>query len=105
MPIRLLPPVTAATLMERIVGGVVDRTLAACGALLARASMLDVAVIVGAARALVIALPSNPVRDTWGRGSGVSPRFIVDLFVALARIDPTLADRAAEHVLARARGL
>lgn len=99
--IRLLPPVTAATLMERIVGGAVDRTLAACGALLARASMLDVAVIVGAARALVIALPSNPVRDTWGRGSGVSPRFIVDLFVALARIDPTLADRAAEHVLAR----
>ena len=99
--LRLLPPEIAATLMERIVRGTVDRTLAACGALLAQVATLDRAVVIGAARALVSTLPSSPARDAWARGPGVQPRFIVDLFVALARIDPVLADRAADHVLNR----
>jgi predicted 2-oxoglutarate/Fe(II)-dependent dioxygenase YbiX len=99
--LRLLPPENAAVLLERIVRGAADRTLAACGTLLARVAMLDQVVVIGAARALVSSLPSSPVRDMWGRGPGVQPRLIVELFVALARIDPALADRAADHVLAR----
>jgi hypothetical protein len=97
--LRLLPPDIAATLLERIVRGAADRTLAACGALLAHAAVFDQAVVIGAARALVRALPSGPARDMWGRGPGVRPGFIVDLFVALARVDPGLADRAADQVL------
>jgi hypothetical protein len=58
----LLPPGIAAALMERIVRGAADRTLAACGALLATAK-LDQAVVIGAARALVNTLPSSPVRS------------------------------------------
>ena len=96
--LRLLPPEIAATQMERIIRGAADRTLAACGALLAAAVGLDQAVVIGAARALVSMLPSSPARDAWGRGPGVLPRFIVDLFVALTRIDPVLADHAADHV-------
>ncbi len=99
--LRLLPPAIAAALMERIVRGAAGRTLAACGALLAAAAKLDRTVVIGAARALVSTLPSSPVRDTWGHGPGVQPRFIVDLFGALARIDPVIADRAADHVLDR----
>ena len=99
--LRLLPPEIAATLMERIIRGAADRTVAACGALLAAAVGLDQAVVIGAARALVSTLPSSPARDAWGRGPGVQPRFIVDLFVALTRIDPVLADHAADHVLGR----
>jgi hypothetical protein len=99
--LRLLPPDIAATLLERIVRGAADRTLAACGALLAHAAVFDQAVVIGAARALVSALPSGLARDMWGRGPGVRPGFIVDLFVAIARIDPGLADRAADHVLTR----
>jgi hypothetical protein len=99
--LRLLPLENAGALMERIVRGATERTLAACGALLAQAAALNQGMVIAAARALVSALPSSPVRDTWGRGPGVQPRFIVDLFAALARIDPALADRAADHVLAR----
>jgi hypothetical protein len=99
--IRLLPQDNAAALLERIVRGAADRTLAACGTLLAEAVTLDQAVVIGAAGALVSALPTGPVRDMWNRGPGVQPRFVVDLFVALARIDPALADRAADHILAR----
>ena len=99
--VRLLPPELAATLLERIVRSAADRTLAACGALLAQAAAFDRAVVIGAARALVSALPSGPVREMWDRGPGVRPGFLVDLFVALARIDPLLADHAANHVLGR----
>jgi hypothetical protein len=99
--IRFLPPESAAALMERIVRAALDRTLAACGALLAQAAILDQAVVIDAAEALVNSLPSSAVRDTWNSGPGVEPRFVVDLFVALARIDLALADRAAEHMLTR----
>jgi hypothetical protein len=97
--IRLLPPDKAKTIMERIVRGAANRTLAACGALLAQSAMLDQAVVMGAARALVSALPSGSVGDMWNCGPGLTPQFMVDLFVGLARLDPALADRAAQHML------
>jgi predicted 2-oxoglutarate/Fe(II)-dependent dioxygenase YbiX len=94
--IRLLPPERAASLLERIVTGAAATSLAACAALLVHAASIGHDVVIGAAKALVDALP--------GGAAGNEPRvmsgFIVDLFTGLARIDTGLANRAAAHMLA-----
>jgi predicted 2-oxoglutarate/Fe(II)-dependent dioxygenase YbiX len=104
--IRLLTPERAASVMTNIVIGAAGMSLAACGALLVEASApgatsLGHAVVTGAAKALVDALPNAAPRDPWQSGPRVTPEFVVDLFVALPRIDHALADRAAAHMLAR----
>ncbi|MSO99580.1 MAG: 2OG-Fe(II) oxygenase [Acetobacteraceae bacterium] len=98
--LRLLPPERAAALLHHIVAGAAGRSLAACGALLAQATVLGKAVVEGAAKGLVGALPVSVTRDIWRSGPGVEPGFIADLFTALGRIDTTLANRAAAHMLA-----
>ncbi len=101
--LRLLPPARAAALMKRLIAGAADRSLAACGALLAQAPALGHAVVIGAATDLVDLLPCGPARETardvWRRGREVEPGFVTDLFNALERIDAALADRAVTHML------
>ena len=101
--LRLLPPARAAALMKRLVTGAADRSLAACGALLAQATPLGRAVVIGAATDLVNVLPRGPARETmrdpWRRGREVEPGFVTDLFTALERIDAALADRVVTHML------
>jgi hypothetical protein len=98
--VQLLAPERAACVTTRLVTASVELTLAACGRLLTLAAPLGNAVVIGAANALVAALPDGSPRDTWRRGPGVGPGFVVDLFTALARIDTALADHAASHLLA-----
>jgi predicted 2-oxoglutarate/Fe(II)-dependent dioxygenase YbiX len=98
--VHLLAPERAASAATRLVTASVELTLAACGRLLALAGHLDQAVVLGAATALVAALPDGSPGDAWRRGPGVGPDFVVDLFTALARIHAPLADRAASHMLA-----
>jgi hypothetical protein len=105
--LRLLAPERAAALLARFVAGTAATSLAACGDLLARA----VASFPGgppalrdAAAALVEALPGDPARapprELWWRDRGVQPGFVVDCFNALARVDKSVANRAADHMLA-----
>ncbi|MDR3533634.1 MAG: 2OG-Fe(II) oxygenase [Rhodopila sp.] len=98
-----LPPERAASLAKHLVEETAEVALDACGNLLARASAVDPAVVTGAARALVAALPGDPSRASsqppWRRGPGVRPEFIADLFTALGRIDAALAGVAADHIL------
>jgi hypothetical protein len=98
--IRLLPPDQAASLAARIVSGAAEFALSACAALLAHGAVLDPAVVLDAARALVDALPRNLDPGRWRRGPDMNTGFVVDLFTALTCIDAALADRAATHVLA-----
>jgi predicted 2-oxoglutarate/Fe(II)-dependent dioxygenase YbiX len=99
--IRLLPPARAASMLERIIKGAAERTLAACGALLAALGTMDRKIVAPAARVLVDALPAASVRGAWDRGPGVESRFVTDLFTALARIDPVLGDEALTRMLAK----
>ena len=105
--LRLVSPERAAVLMKRVIGGTVATSLGACSGLLALAVAAfpnDVTGLLGAAAALVEALPGDaspvPPRDSWPRDHGVRPGFFVDLFGALARIDESLAERAVAHALA-----
>jgi len=98
----------AAALIERIVAGTAATSLGPCGNLLARAAAALPHVrpidLLGAATALVEALPGDPARaaprDPWQRDSGVQSGVVVDLFTAAVAIDRTLAERAADHILA-----
>lgn len=97
--IRLLPPEHAPSVTERLISGSAEMTIAVCGALLADIASLGHPIVTGAAKCLVDALPDGSPGSGWRRGPGVSPRFVVDLFTALVRIDPVLAGRAAAHML------
>ena len=61
--------------------------------------------LLGAATALVEALPGDPARaaprEPWQRNdTGVQAAGVADLFTAVVAIDRTLAERAADHILA-----
>ena len=103
-----LPSDRAATLIERIIVGTAAASLGPCGNLLARAAaalpqgrLVD---LLGAATALIEALPGDPARaaprDPWQRDSGVQSGVVVDLFTAIVTIDRALAERAADYILA-----
>ena len=98
----------AAALIERIIAGTAAASLGSCGNLLARAAaalphgrLVD---LLGAATALIEALPGDPARaaprDPWQRDSGVQFGVVVDLFTAFVTIDRALAERAADYILA-----
>jgi hypothetical protein len=104
-----LPPDRTVVLIERIIAGAAATSLAACGDLLARAvaarSPSHRAGFVGAAKALIDALPSDPARAAprapWQQASArMEPGFIVDLLTALGGIDESLAEHAADYMLA-----
>lgn len=105
--LRLFSPERAAALLQRHVTRTGANSLGACGDLLARAAAAfpDRSAVLGPAlAALLDALPGDPSRppprDPWRRGPGVSAAFVVDVFRAVAGIDGTLAERAADHMLA-----
>ena len=106
-----LPPPRAAALVERIVSGTATSSFGACADLLARtAAALGPQHVSGLARAatgLVAALPEDRARATPDeprqRGPEVSPTAVVDLLTGLGPIDPALADRAVDHILAYPR--
>ena len=103
-----LPPPRAAALVERIVAGTATSSFGACADLLARtAAALGPQHVSGLARAatgLVEALPGDRARaaphEPRQRGPEVSPTAVVDLLTGLGAIDPALADRAVDHILA-----
>ena len=101
--LRALPPDRAAPLATSLIKGAAEPALGACANLLARLSTSNSALAIGAARALVTALPGDPARgsatQTWRHGPGVQADFIVDLFAALERIDTSLAAASADRVL------
>jgi predicted 2-oxoglutarate/Fe(II)-dependent dioxygenase YbiX len=97
----------AAALIERIVAGTAATSFGSCANLLARAAALPPGQpmdLLGAATALIEALPGDPARttprDPWQRDVGVQSDVVVDLFAAVVAIDGTLAERAAGHILA-----
>ena len=104
----LLPSPRAAALISRIVARTARTSLRACGDLLARASVArprdQRRGLAKAAAALVEALPGDPARAAaghpWQRGPAVDAGLVSDLFTALVAIDESLAERAADHVLA-----
>ena len=106
--LTLLPPARAAALTQRIIVGTAAEALSPCGDFLARAAAAPpdgrLAHLVGAATALVDALPGDPARapqrHAWQRAPDVQPGFIVDLFAALASVDEALAEHAADYILA-----
>jgi len=111
--LNLLPADRAAEMIERIVTGTTAKSLGACGDLLARAAKSPsgksqvgsrLAQLGAAAAVLVEALPGDPSHapspHQWRGLLGVQSGFLVDLFTAVGSIDPVLADRAADHILA-----
>ena len=101
--LRALPQDRATPLATSLIEGAAEPAFGACANLLARLSTSNPALAIGAARALVAALPGGPARgsatQTWRHGPGVRVDFIVDLFTALGRIDTALAAASADHVL------
>ena len=104
-----LPPPRATALIERIVAGTAITVLGANADLLARAAAAwgpgRAATLVGAATQLVEALPGDPAARTASqepgqRPSRVDPRVIIDLLTGLSLIDPMLAERSLDHILA-----
>ena len=111
--LNLLSADRAAVLIERVVAGTTAKSLGACGDLLARAAKFPpgksqagsrLAQLRTATAVLIEALPGDPSHapppHQWRGLAGVQSGFLVDLFTAVGSIDPVLADRAADHVLA-----
>jgi predicted 2-oxoglutarate/Fe(II)-dependent dioxygenase YbiX len=105
---ELLPPERAAALIEHLMASQAATNLSACGDLLARSVAARVSGRVvdlsRAATALVEALPGDPARTSqrnpWSRSFPMEPNFLVDLLTALGQINPALADRAVDCILA-----
>src|SRR3954470_18817357 len=104
-----LPPPRATALIECIVAGTATTALGASADLLARAAAAwgpERAIgLAGAGTRLVEALPGDPVAhaeppEPWQRPSRVDPGVVVDLLTGLNMIDPTLAERSVDHILA-----
>ena len=104
-----LPPRRAEALIERIVAGTAITVLGANADLLARAAAAwgpgRAATLVGAAARLVEALPGDPAERTalqepWQRPLRVGPIIVIDLLTGLSLIDPILAERSVDHILA-----
>ena len=106
--LALLTPARATALIEQIVEGTAATALGMCGDLLARActalAQVDPASLRGAAITLLDALPGNPARAAplpdWQRGPRIEHDFVIDQLQALERIDPALAARSVQHMLA-----
>jgi phage FluMu protein Com len=100
-----LSPERAAALIEHIVSGTAATLLDACCNLVARAAASASRIhLLGAATALAEALAGDPARvpprDPWQRDPGIKSGVVVDLLSGLLTIDPALAERAADHMLA-----
>jgi hypothetical protein len=108
--LEILPPVQATELVDHVVAGTAAAAPDACAHLLARLATIwprkhrgDLA---GAASRLVAALPTkraaHPAADDPSQSSrpALTPSFLRDLLTGLDAIDPALAERAVEHVLA-----
>jgi hypothetical protein len=106
--LALLAPGARPALLERIVAGTAATALLACGDLLLRALGASPedrrADLRSAAVALVEALPGDPTRSAtsapWRRQSRVNPDFVANCLTALGGIDPALAQRAVDRMLA-----
>jgi hypothetical protein len=106
-----LPPARAAALIERILAGTAATAFAAGADLLARAAATwgrdRAADLAGAATRLVQALPGDRTRaapgDPWRSAPSVEAGVVVDLLTGLGAIDPVLAGRAVDHMLASPR--
>jgi hypothetical protein len=106
--VSLLWSERAVALLEHLIASHAATNLSACGDLLARSVAAwgtgRAAELIGAATALVEALPGDPARtpprDPWRRSLPVEPGFLVDLLTALGQIDAALAERAVDHILA-----
>jgi hypothetical protein len=100
----LLPPARATKLLIGILGRNAPGHLGACGDLLLRAVAASVGDLKAIAAALIDAMPGDSTKraegDPWTRPTPVKPGFVVDLLSAASRIDPELALRATERVLA-----
>jgi hypothetical protein len=100
----LLPPARATKLLIGILGRNAPGHLGACGDLLLRAVATPLGDLKAIAAALIDAMPGDSTKraegDPWTRPSPVKPGFVVDLLSAASRIDPELALRATERVLA-----
>ena len=100
----LLPRTRATELLIGILGRNAPGHLSACGDLLLRAVAAPVGDLKAIAAALIDAMPSDSTKpaegDPWTRPTPVEPGFVVDLLSATSRIDPELAMRAMERLLA-----
>jgi hypothetical protein len=103
-----LPPTRRPALIERIMAGMAAVAFGACANLLARAAATwpdgrtpDLA---PAAVRLIEALPGDPAqvvpRPSWQHSPQVDASTVVDLLTGLCAIDPALAERATDHLLA-----
>src|SRR3954469_6194260 len=104
-----LPPRRATALIERIVAGTAPTALEASANLLARTAAAwgpgRAATLAGAATQLVEELPGDPatrpaLEEPWQDPSRVDPSVVVDLLTGLSLIDPMLAERSVDHILA-----
>ena len=106
--LALLAPTRAVALIELIIKGTAPTSLGMCGDLLARTAaalpLVDPASLQTAATILLDELPGDPAHarpyPVWQYGPRLSVDCIVDLLAAVGRIDPTLALRTANHMLA-----
>ena len=106
--IGCLPLPRAAALVECIVSGTAISRFGACADLLARTAAArgpqHVSGLARAATGLVTALPEDPARaepdEPRQRRPDVSPTAVVDLLTGLGAIDPALANRVVDHILA-----
>jgi predicted 2-oxoglutarate/Fe(II)-dependent dioxygenase YbiX len=100
----LLPPARATELLIGILRRNAPGHLDACGDLLLRAVVAPVGDIEVIAAALIDAMPGDSNKraegDPWTEPTRVKPGFVVALLSAASRIDPELAMRATERVLA-----
>ena len=106
LALRLLPARRAGELVERIVIANAEMCVGSCADLLARCARVDALAdsLVPAGRALVLALPGDPVRVAhsafaW-QAQRIEAGLVVDVVSALTRIDATLTDIAVNHLLA-----
>jgi hypothetical protein len=106
----LLAPEQSAALIERIILAKASSSLEACAELLARAATVPrppgiSASLVGAAKALLAALPGDPgltapQHSWWNRPRPASAGLVADVLIALGAVGEELAMRAADHMLA-----
>ena len=99
----LLPAEKPGEMIDLIIAGNAARAPGACGRLLA-CSAGHLALLSGAARRLVEALPAGPAKaavpEDWEKPRPIEPGFVADLVAALDRIDRTLTAGAVSHLLA-----
>jgi hypothetical protein len=100
----ILPRERATTLLEQVIRANAADHLGACGDLLSRCVAARVGEVAQVGAALVDVLPGDPARQpkaaTWQRAELIEPSLLHDVIGATSRIDPNLAARAFEQVLA-----